>query len=483
MMRKTSFSRLRAMLPAIVLILCLIQPCMDVLSFWLDRAGISNTLTLLLRFGLLFFTVLLGFILSRRKRYYFLLAGILGLYTLCHVVFCLRAGYQDPVGDLINLIRIYQLPLTTVSFITFLRQEPRCLRSIRQGFFLCLLIILGVEVLSVLTGTNPYTYPNKSVGILGWFYFANAQSAILSMLVPVALAYVMERKNFSPVYTGPAAVISFGILYFFATRLAFAALLGTGAALTVTLLILRKTKRLPTLPAALVISLCIALAVACVTFSPMYRNSQMVAANAVLKQARIDEMVAADTAAAQAEGLTGAELDTAGLRSAYEEFLPGPTGRFGLEETARVYNRSTDISVIGDMRLEKLNYCRMILREKPQSRLFGLELAEMTSNGVSYDVENDFHGIYYLCGGAGLALLSIFLLWFLGRIALALIRDFKSRFTLEAAGYGIALVCALAHAYFTAGVLRRPNTTFYLALVLAAIYALTRRDAELRQSN
>ena len=83
-----------------------------------------------------------------------------------------------------------------------------------------------------------------------------------------------------------------------------------------------------------------------------------------------------------------------------------------------------------------------------------------------------------LCGGVGLALLAAFLGWFILRIARTLLRDFKGRFTVTAAGFGLALICALAHAYFTAGVLRRPNAAFYLAAVLAAVYGLTQKNKE-----
>ena len=51
-------------------------------------------------------------------------------------------------------------------------------------------------------------------------------------------------------------------------------------------------------------------------------------------------------------------------------------------------------------------------------------------------------------------------------------------FTLEAAGCGAALLCSLAHAYFTAGVLRRPNATFYLAAVLAMAWGLTQNHGK-----
>lgn len=470
--------RLAARLPLIVLILCLIQPCMDVLSYWLNWAGFSNSITLLLRLFVLFIMILLGFSLSERRRYYYLTAGILLIYTVCHMLYCRKDGYLDPMADLTNLIRIYQLPLTTLAFITFLRREPKCLEAIKRGFFLCLLVIIAVEILSVVTGTNPYTYPNKSVGILGWFYFANAQSAILSMLVPVSIGFVMEKKKYNPAFTFGVALVSFGVLYFFATRLAYAALLGTGLGLAVSLLILKKTQKVPSGRAALAILLCTVLALGFYFQSPMYKNNQMVAGNEALKQEDINTMVAADAASAESAGLEGAEREIASLRSAYKKYLPGPMSRFGLERTAEVYHNSTKASVICDVRLQKLNYCRMILEDDPSSRFFGLELAEMTYAGQTYDVENDFHGIYYLCGIAGLGLLALFLLWFLGRIGIALIRNFKKYFTLEAASFGISLICCLAHAYFTAGVLRRPNTTFYLALVLAAVYALTRTDSQ-----
>lgn len=468
--------RLATRLPQIVLILCLLQPCLDVLSYWLDHAGLSNTPTLLLRFALLGCMVLLGFLLTERRGYYFITAGILAVYTAGHLFFCWKNGYMDPVGDLTNLVRIYQLPLITLSFITCLRRNEKCLSSIRLGFTLSLGLILLVELLSVLTGTNPYTYPNKSIGLLGWFYFANAQSAILSMLVPVAVAFLLERFRYHPLWSFLCSLAAFAMLYFFATRLAYAALLGTAVAFFVALLLLKKLQKSPSGRAAVTLLLCAILAVGLVSFSPMEKNSEMVAANKILKQADIDALVAADAAAAEAEGLSGDELRLASLRSAYEKYLPGPTGRYGLERTAAVYDHSTDAGVLADERLQKLNYCRMLLEDQPISRLFGLELADMTFDGEIYDVENDFHGIYYLCGAVGLALLLVFLLWFLWRILAALFRDFKGRFTMETVGYGVALICSLAHAYFTAGVLRRPNTTFYLAVILAAVWALTRKE-------
>ena len=44
-------------------------------------------------------------------------------------------------------------------------------------------------------------------------------------------------------------------------------------------------------------------------------------------------------------------------------------------------------------------FCSLLMDEEPfTSRLFGLERDKMVYKGEMYDVENDFHGIYFLYG-------------------------------------------------------------------------------------
>ena len=96
----------------------------------------------------------------------------------------------------------------------------------------------------------------------------------------------------------------------------------------------------------------------------------------------------------------------------------------------------------------------------------------MIYGAENYDVENDFHGIYVLYGLVGLVLLGAFFLYFLGLILWALLKNAKKYYTTEAGAWGVALVMALLHAFATAGILRRPNASFYLSVVLAVIYYL-----------
>jgi len=469
---------LRAHLPTVVLVLCLMQPLLDVLSYWLDVWAVGNLPTLLLRLSVLVFILALGFSLSQKKKAYCILFAVLALHMLGHSLICLHYGYEQPLHDLSNLVRIYQLPAVTFAFITFCKEDKQVLSAMGKGFLAALCVIFAVEILATLTGTDPHTYANKGLGLLGWFSTPSAQSAILSMLVPVAVVFVTEKAKFHPLAALGMGLLGFGMLYLFATRLSFAALVGTALALSIGCLILKGTQKLPLGKLSLLFLAFAVAAVLLIGVSPMTENNARVAENAVKKQEDITALVAGDEARALQAGLSEEDVRLARLKSAYEKYLPGVTERFGLERTAEAYAYSTDASSIADARQQKITYCRMLMEDQPLSCLFGLELGDLHCGDGIYDAENDFHGIFFLCGGIGLLLALVFLGYFLWRILRALIRKFKTHFTFTAAGYGIALICGLAHAYFTAGILRRPNANFYLALILAAVYALSMPQEE-----
>ena len=73
-----------------------------------------------------------------------------------------------------------------------------------------------------------------------------------------------------------------------------------------------------------------------------------------------------------------------------------------------------------------------------------------------------------------MGLFIIFLAYFAVLIVIALFRNVQKYFTMEAGAYGMAFLLALANAYNTAGILRRPNASFYLSVILAVIFYLTR---------
>ena len=451
-------------LPGVLIGLCAAQPLLDVLSFWTQDLAWGSKLTLSLRLLIFLGVMLTGFVLSERRRFYWIAAAVCAALYAGHVLACLRANAPFTTANLIsdatNFIRFAQLPLFTIAFITFLRCRRQGFASLERGITIAFWIIAAVALLSALTGTNPYTYPDKRIGLCGWFYFANSQSAILSMLVPLALCPALRSGQIRRWL--PIAVVGFAELFCFATRLAYMSLFVTAIGMVITLAL---TKR-GSAKVCAVLLLCAAVCAAGYTVSPMHRNQQAVAANAVRKQENIDRLVAQGKAEFGDQGY-------AYLTYAYDEYLGGTVERYGLEATAEMYGYSTKAAVITNVRTIKINYCRLMLNTEPlTSRLFGLSYDEMTYHGYCYDVENDVHGIAYLYGWAGLVCLLAFLGYFLVIIVCALIRNARRYFTVEAGACGVALCTALAHIYNTAGVLRRPNASFYLCLILASIWYL-----------
>lgn len=451
-------------LPGALVALCAAQPLLDVLSFWTQDLAWGSKLTLALRLLLFLCVVLTGFVLSGHKRAYWITAAVCAVLYAAHVLACLRANEAFTAANLIsdaaNFIRVAQIPLFTIAFITFLRCCRQGFASFERGITIAFWIIAAVELLSALTGTDPYTYSGKHIGLRGWFYGASTQSAILSMLVPLTLCPALRSGNIRRWL--PVAVVGFAELFCFATRLAYMSLFVTAIGTGIIWAITRRGDR----KIYIALLLCAALCAAAFPVSPMRQNQQAVAANAVRKQENIDRLVTQGKAEFGDQGY-------AYLTYAYDEYLGGTVERYGLEATAEMYGYSTKAADITNVRTIKINYCRLMLNTEPfTSRLFGLSYDEMTYHGYCYDVENDFHGITYLYGWAGLACLLAFLGYFLVIIVRALIRNARRYFTVEAGACGVALCTCLAHIYNTAGVLRRPNASFYLCLILAAIWYL-----------
>ncbi len=454
-------------LPQIILALFIIQPIMDVISYWLEELGCGNTISLLMRFCVLFVTAYLGFRLSKHKKAYAALAVVVILIALGHIWACMQSGYDNPVGDLTNYIRVVQIPLFVLCFITFLRESGEDgYRAIERGFVVNFIIIVAVEILSAATGTDPHTYANKSIGLLGWFYFANSQSAILSAIVPVLLMQLIRKNNIWLLIGGTA--VSFGVLYLFATRLSYFAIFVCAAGLILVMLMSRRVNG----RAIAVLLVGAAVCAAGFSVSPMVRNQQQQLLIREEKQQEADQMIAEME---ETYDTTLEEQPELCLLPVYEEYVGGMMDRFGAERVMEQYNYTSDVSELKDWRRMKIMYCSFLMEDSCISaNLFGLELADMTYADFSYDVENDFHGIYFLFGAVGLAVFLLFLLYFGFLIVRALMRSFSKYMTLEAGAFGVSLCLLLAHVYATAGVLRRPNASFYLSAVLAVVYYLVK---------
>lgn len=466
-----------------VLILMVLQPVMDIISYFWAGTGRSNLLTLGLRMGLLAVTALYAFLISDRKRIYLIAAGICAVFWAAHMAVCAQSGYQAPFSDFANYVRVVQIVVYTLCFLTFLRRDEGIYRSILLGFCLNLGICLAVMLLSTVTGTDPHTYVVNQLGVLGWFSTSNAQAAILSASAPIVLMLALrnEGKYRYPLLLAATAAIYAG-LYFNGTRLAFASMLATAVGLPVILAITHKFDW----KQAAILLLCALCCCACYQLSPMYQNQHIYSdvmsekqGWAEQKMQRAEESMEEDASIQESVASSGEketeEMKIRRLTPVYEWCAPNIVDRFGAEAVIRKYNFTSTVKDITAARQQKIYFCEMLQDELPfTAKLFGMELGDMTHKDVTYDVENDFYGIYFLYGIVGLMLLCCFIGYFLLLIVRVLVKDFKTYFTPMAGAIGMSLIILLVFAYFTAGVLRRPNASFYLSAVLALVYYLTK---------
>lgn len=686
-------SKVYRYLPTILILLFCLQPILDILSYWQDALKIPFSLSFVPRMIILVILALGGYVLSERKAPYLLMMGILGVYYACHLYVCYTNGLVSLTTDLATYIRVLQLPVTAICLITCLRCNPDCMEAIQRGILYTMLILALSFLVSTLTGTEPHTYTDKGVGIRGYSFWPNAQSAILSLCAPISIGYVIKKRPDKPLLVTATIVLALSLLFLHATRLSFLCMIITSLGMAIVVFLTRGTPK----KYAWILLIATALGGGAYRFSPMYTNQEDVAeytavkntaSGALLELGRIqvingnspllqyagivqwpDGMEAfalaqpleecsyndisasdwrseylaycqslgviscydskyyfmpeeamtviqaltvadnvyekyhgtvafadyvgdswydvylkraeaygfalegvtdyeAPLTRAQAAKLLYSALDetefplvhevstvsdvntqtpyfdeimalyragvmldpadetrfrpdapitrgefavmlaavvnpafricdegyalqipepvrydtsrlTPELRKdavmypLYTFFCGGLVRRFGIHKTLLSYSYTTNTSVIINERQWKLQYCYMLMDEStPASRLFGLEVTRMFYEGTSYDVENDFHGIYLLYGWVGLALMLLFLLFFIGLIVWALLKNAKRYFTIDSGPVGIALIATLIHAYFTCGVLRRANTLFYLGALLAAIYYL-----------
>lgn len=482
---------LRRHIPQFTAALLLIQPVMDVISFWLQRFGLSTAPTLVLRMGILGITILYGFLVSDRKQVYYIAAAVCVAIAAGHVYACLQLpdGYVSPIQDLTNYVRVVQMPLLAICLITFLRQNEETFAAIQRSLTGVLLMILAVEILCMVTNTDYGTYTD-GIGTIGWFSNTNSQSNNLCILVPISLAWqlVQEKRNMPLFWV--TAVLSFAALYFFGTRLAYLGIYATCIGLSFTIFLVR---RRDWKIAAALLGIAI-LATALMTYSPMVEHMRVNGGIQNERQGYINMQIGDDleevkaliqkvpgnsgnSSSSEEKGMTEEERQQLieDLTPVYEHYVSDFVEIFGAEKTMEMFNYSIDVHDFSAIRPKKLMFAQMLMNDSPvSSQIFGLNLARFTVGENIYDVENDFHGLYYLYGWVGLGAYLLLLAYFVYLIIWALIKNARKYYTPEAAAYGIAFLMCLAHAYNTAGVIRRPNASIYLSVILGVFYYLVR---------
>lgn len=487
-------------LPGIVLVLLIIQPCMDVLSYALTEWG-DTTISTLLRFGMMMVIGLLGFIVTDRKRKYILFYCVLAVFWILHVANGFRVGYISVYEDTANYLRILTTPVFLLSFITFFHKSGERIRKLMPiGFAInmglsCLFTILPWGLAAVGIGEPIYTYDGLYVGVLGWFAIANAQSCILALLAPLTLYFCYKTGKVWVFLVG--CLVSFGQMYAMGTKLTYYSLVLIPVAFLV--LFLLNDNRKKNLVYMVIFFSVIVLAVVLKPYSPMQirdnmtnysqgylsdRVEQSISGSGVdeevmeaIREGTVEEGETEEEQADAAQQLADVRRSLMGVYTdpdVYGDVLLDMNDRFGVYNVMDGYHYTANSALLSDLRLRRTNYAELVWAESDwPTKLFGFEYSQMIHNNTIYDLENDFPAIYYNCGIIGYILyLGMFV--YLALLALrAFYRDPFHFMTLELGTVGMTIVLALGAAGISGYVFRRPNVAIYLAAACAYLYYLT----------
>ena len=149
--------------------------------------------------------------------------------------------------------------------------------------------------------------------------------------------------------------------------------------------------------------------------------------------------------------------------------IPDMFARFDYPQIVAKYKFNTNASQLINVRRMKTTYASLVWDEKDTlTHLVGYEPSDMWYNGGT-DLENDWPAIYFYYGYIGLAAYVLFLLYYVYLILRRLTADFKGTITLENFFLLLLFFLHIGLAQFSGSVIRRPNVSIYMALIMALI--------------
>lgn len=471
-------------LSKILIIFLVLQPVLDVLSFFLQERG-NTSISTLLRLLLLAAVAFLGFLISDRKRVYIIFYSVAALFWILHAANCFRVGYTSFVTDTANYLRIISLQIYTLSFITFFNKGKNIRKSIYTGISLNFLLVLLFTAIPWLIGQPVYTYEwPLEVGIMGWFSVKSAQSAIIVLLVPLTLYFTYRTGKF--LLFALAGVLTMGLMFLTGTKFTFFSIFLIAFAFMFILAINLKKKSIKFIAPLLLI--CV-LAVMLRPVSPMQKRERMSDYAQGNYETLVSDSIRSSTDDADLintirsgkkiekgspellrrlrKSLFGVYAD----KDVYGRVYKDLNARFGVYNVMKAFEYTSEPSILSDSRQKKTNFARMIWMEKDfATKLFGFEYEDMIYGENIYDLENDFPAVFYFCGYIGFALYLLYFAYFIFIVLRAFYRDVRGFLTVETGVIGMTFILAAAAAQISGNVLRRPNVTAYFALIAAYLY-------------
>ncbi len=456
-----------------------LQPLLDILAYW-TRSD-AGTAAGWIRLALMIILPLHLLLTLKEKKRFILSMAAIGLFGVLHVLNCLRVGYISMRFDLVYLARTMQMPVLAICLSCYLRDEVQKKAAFR-GLFLAAIILFASQILAVISGTATDTY-GPGLGVSGWVIGENrcANSVIVVTLAFVLLYFAVRSENrFANILLPP--LIAFALIIN-GTKACYYSLFAGCAGFVFYLVFDRLIHggRLRILVIAVLTATAIVSA-AVYPVTPRYKIELTQQASSNRQQDELERIMREmgyDLNAMTLEEKLADPLIVQVFGDYYYDLIwaiiPDMFARFDYPQIVAKYKFNTNAARLIDVRLMKTTYASLVWDEKDTlTHLVGYEPSDMWFNGGT-DLENDWPAIYYYYGWLGFGLYAAFLLYYVYLIIRRLLADFKGTLTLENFFLLMLFVLHIGLAQFSGSVIRRPNVSIYMSVVLALIAYKTLR--------
>ena len=471
---RTAFVRNHWLMALIVM-----QPLLDIIAFWTKNpdgtlAGYVRLLIMVCLPLYLLFT-LRG---SERKSFIFWMLGI-GLVCALHIANTIRTGPVSLGFDISYTAKVAQMPILAVCFMYSIKND-QTRNQAYWGLFFAAGITAAALGLSVLTGTANCTY-GEGLGVSGWVIDDNRCANSIILVTLAAFSIFCAVKSDKPFVNIAVPVITAVVLIANGTMTCYMSIFVIFIGFAVFLLLEKKIRGCNLNRLAVIALVAVAIAsAAAYPLTPKYKIKQTQSDFAELTQDDFNDELGVlgydlDSMSNE-EKLSNPEIHTA-LEDYYWKCLwiitPNMFERFDIDEIMLKYDLTTDAATLIDTRTIKNAYASLMWDHSDTlTKLFGIDVSDIWLTG-GMDLENDWPAIRYYYGYVGFAAYAAFILYFVYLIIRRLCRDFKGSFTADNFILLVTFALLIGLAQYSGAVLRRPNVSIYLALVLGLIHYQT----------
>ena len=476
-MNNGKLEKFRAERSGVVLtLLFALQPCLDALAYWTrnDRVTPAG----LIRLGIMVLLPLAVLLVTDRKKAFFAFLAMTGLFCGLHIINCLRVGYISPVYDIRYLASVVQMPLFAVCFLLCIREE-KTKEAAYRGVAAAAILTVIFLIIARLTKTGNVTY-GEGLGYSGWVIDENRNANSTNLVIFACFCIFLALRTEKPWLIAVAAVGVDAVFLTNGTKGCYFSIFAIFLSFALFLILEKKVSKKKLNRFALVLLMVLSVFSAAIyPLTPRYKVTEEQRKTARGTQGEIEATLLEKgidiTDMSAEERFANPEVKEV-FTFYYWKYLgvkPDLIDRFGMDRVLMQYRMSTDVGKLIDARVMERNYADMVFQDcDALTRVVGFEASEMGFDGV-YDLENDWHAVFYYYGYLGFALYVGFVGTFLYRIFRCCRKDLRGSFSLENAAMALALVLVLGLAHFSGATLRRPNVSIWLSLILALIYYLT----------